>query len=280
MAREIIDVVASLRKQQRTFAVATVVETIGSASAKVGAKAVINEEGKVVAGWVGGGCAESTAANQALRCMQTGEPTVIDIDLNDEILGAGMPCGGSMRLYIEPTLPKPNLWIIGHGLIAECLCMFADAVGFDVTVDDPAVEPSKYPAATRLITDDLEYGQFKPAAQDFVVVATQHRGDHESMMHALRSSARYIALIASRKRSRLVLDYLRREGIAQQDLDRVRAPAGLDLGARSPEEIALSVISEIVAIRRAGTGLAMRDGLGAQSETRRTGNSTMRVGSR
>ena len=257
MAQEIIDVIAGLRAQRRSFAVATVVETVGSTSAKTGAKAVISEDGKIVAGWVGGGCAESTTAQQALHCIATGEPAIVDIDLDDEILGAGMPCGGSMRVYVEPTLPKPNLWILGHGLIAQRLCAFADAVGFDVIINDPAVERAQYPAAIRLITDDLEYEQFQPQPQDFVVIATQHRGDHESIKHALRSSTRYIALIASRKRSRLVMDYLRDQGLTQDDLARVRAPAGLDLGARTPEEIALSIISEIVLIRRGGTGSAM-----------------------
>ncbi|MBV8362364.1 MAG: XdhC family protein [Deltaproteobacteria bacterium] len=257
MVQEIIDVIAGLRAQRRSFAVATVVETAGSTSAKTGAKAVISDDGKIVAGWVGGGCAESTTAQQALHCIATGEPAIVDIDLNDEILGAGMPCGGSMRVYVEPILPKPNLWILGHGLIAQCLCAFANAVGFEVIINDPAVERAQYPAAGRLITDDLDYEQFQPQSQDFVVIATQHRGDHESIKHALRSPTRYIALIASRKRSRLVMDYLRDEGVAQDDLARVRAPAGLDLGARTPEEIALSIISEIVLIRRGGTGAAM-----------------------
>jgi xanthine dehydrogenase accessory factor len=280
MAQEIIDIVATLRAQRRGFAVATVIETAGSTSAKTGAKAVISEEGKVVAGWVGGGCAESTTAEQALHCIATGEPAIVEIDLNDEILGAGMPCGGSMRVYIEPTLPKPRLWILGHGLIAQCLCMFADAVGLDVIVDDPVVERAQYPAASRLITDDLDYEQFQPQAQDFVVIATQHRGDHESMKHALRSQTRYIALIASRKRSRLVLDYLRGEGIAQEDLERVHAPAGLDLGARTPEEIALCVISEIVLTRRAGTGTAMYLRLDGQSGTGHAANGLVHVGTK
>lgn len=257
MAQDIVDVVMALRSRGRPFALATVVETQGSASAKTGAKAVIDANGKVVAGWVGGGCAESTAAHEALRCIAAGSPAIIDIDLDDEVLGAGMPCGGSMRLYIEPILPKPKLWILGHGRIAECVCLFADAVGFEVIVDDPAAEPEKYPGASRLITEDLEYEEFRPDAQAFVVIATQHRGDHESLARALGGAARYVALIASRKRAGLVLDYLRRQGAAARDLERVRAPAGLDLGARTPEEIALCVVSEIVQVRRGGSGLPM-----------------------
>ena len=261
MAKEIIDVVMEMRAKHAPFAVATVVETEGSSSAKTGAKAVIDNEGRVVAGWVGGGCAESTTCHTALECMKTGRTTVIDIDLNDEVLGAGMPCGGSMRVYVEPVLPKPTLWIMGHGRVAECLCQLGDLMGLNVVVIDPVVDHSRYPAAAQLITDDMDYSQLTPTVDDFVVIATQHKGDHQSMSRALRSPAAYIALIASRKRSRLVLDYLRQEGFDEAAITRVMAPAGIDIGARTPEEIALSVMSEIVMRRRAGSGAHMRDRL-------------------
>ena len=261
MAKEIIDVVMEMRAKHEPFAVATVVETEGSSSAKTGAKAVIDRNGHVVAGWVGGGCAESTTCHTALECMKTGQTTVIDIDLNDEVLGAGMPCGGSMRVYVEPILPKPTLWIMGHGRVAECLCQLGDLMGLSVVVNDPMVERGRYPAASRLINDDMDYSQLVPAVDDYVVIATQHKGDHQSMRRALSSQAGYIALIASRKRSRLVLDYLRQEGFDETAMARVMAPAGIDIGARTPEEIALSVMSEIVMKRRAGSGAHMRDSL-------------------
>ncbi len=261
MAKEVIEVVMEMRAKREPFAVATVVETEGSSSAKTGAKAVIDHGGRVVAGWVGGGCAESTTCHTALACMESGQTTVIDIDLNDEVLGAGMPCGGSMRVYVEPILPKPTLWIMGHGRVAECLCLLGDLMGLNVVVNDPMVDRGRYPAATRLISDDMDYSQLAPLAGDFVVIATQHKGDHRSMRRALSSQAGYIALIASRKRSRLVLDYLRKEGFDDQAMARVMAPAGIDIGARTPEEIALSVMSEIVMKRRAGSGVHMRDRL-------------------
>jgi xanthine dehydrogenase accessory factor len=261
MAKEILDVLLELRAQGRPCAVATVVETLGSVSAKTGAKAVIDQEGRVVAGWVGGGCAESTTCQAALECLKSASTTVIDIDLNDEVLGAGMPCGGSMRVYVEPILPGPALWIMGHGRVAECLCQLGDLLGFRVIVNDPIVDREHYPTATRLITDDIDYRQLQPAAGDYVVIATQHRGDNESLKQALSSPAGYIALIASRKRARLVLDHLREAGFDAAALERVMAPAGLDLGARTPEEIALCVIGEMVLVRRGGSGLRMRDTL-------------------
>jgi xanthine dehydrogenase accessory factor len=269
MANEILDVQLDMRMRGQPYAVATVVETVGSSSAKTGSKMIIDEAGRVVSGWIGGGCAESTACEEALRCMQSGRTSVIDIDLNDEVLGAGMPCGGSMRVYVEPVLPKPTLWIMGHGRVAECLCLFGDLLGLNVVVNDPIVERDKYPAASRLITDDIDYEQLRPQVGDFVVIATQHKGDHESMKRALSSDASYIALIASRKRSRLVFDYLRQEHFSEEALRRVSAPGGLDLGARTPEEIALSVISEIVKVRRQGSGMPMRDKLAMPSDKSR-----------
>jgi len=264
MAKEVLDVLAEMREQKMPHAVATVVETTGSVSAKTGSKAVIDADGDLVAGWVGGGCAESTTCQTALDCIASGEPTIIDIDLDDEVLGVGMPCGGSMRVYVEAVLPRPTLWIMGHGRVGECLCQLGDLAGLEVVVDDPGVSREKYPAAARLITDDLDYSELRPEADDYVVIATQHKGDHESMQRALAANPGYIALIASRKRSRLVLDYLRQEGFSQRDLDKVVAPAGLDLGARTPEEIALCVISEIVMLRRGGSGARMRDRLKAE----------------
>lgn len=266
MAKDIFDVVTGLRASGRPFAVATVIETTGSVSAKTSSKAVIDENGRVVAGWVGGGCAESATCHTAIQCIQSGQTAILEVDMDDEVLGAGMPCGGHMRVYVEPVLPRATLWIMGHGRVAECLCSLADMVGLDVVVNDPMVDRERYPAASRLITDDLDYGTLAPAPGDFVVIATQHKGDHLSMKRALSSGVRYIALIASRKRSRLVLDYLRQEGMGDQEIERVMAPSGLDLGARTPEEIALCVISEIVLVRRGGTGLRMRDKLRDERE--------------
>ncbi|MHA7881115.1 MAG: XdhC family protein [Saccharospirillum sp.] len=261
MAQETLDVLNQLRSSGQPHAVATVVETKGSVSAKTGSKAVIDAEGRVLAGWVGGGCAESTACDAALASIATGDTQILDIDLDDEVLGAGMPCGGHMRVYVEPVLPRPCLWIMGHGRVAETLCTLGSLMGLDVIVNDPIVDRARYPDASRLITDDLDYQQLQPGADDFVVIATQHKGDHESMQQALHSKAGYIALIASRKRARLVMDYLRQAGFSEDDLARVIAPSGLDLGPRLPEEIALCVMAEIVMVRRQGSGLRMKEKL-------------------
>lgn len=247
---DIFSLAARFKEERRRFCCATVIETEGSTSARSGAKALLDTEGNVVAGWVGGGCAESTVAHAALECLTSGAPQVVEIDLDDEVLGAGMPCGGRMKVYIEPVLPAPTLWLLGHGRIAECLCHFAAVLGFAVAVNDPLANRARFPDAQRLITHDNRYDTLTPEANDFVVIATQHNGDHQSLQRVLASTAGYIALIASHKRAGLVLTYLRETGIAAADIARIRAPCGLDIGARTAEEIALAVISEIVLTRR------------------------------
>lgn len=253
---DILGVLGALADAGEPCAVATVIETRGSASAKPGSKAVIDRRGRVIEGWVGGGCAQTTVCHAGLECIGDGATRIIDLNLDDEVLGTGMPCGGSMRVFVEPLLPKPALWVLGHGAITEALCDLGVILGFRVVVDDPMAEQGHYPEAVRLITDDLDYSQLTPGPDDYVVVATQHKGDHQSMLRLTRSPCRYVALIASGKRAGLVLDFLRQEGVAEAELAAVRAPAGLDLGAATPEEIALSVLAEIVMVRRHGSGRA------------------------
>ncbi|MDO9139366.1 MAG: XdhC family protein [Methylobacter sp.] len=254
MICDILDLQLELRQVRRPYALATVVEILGSSSAKPAAKALIDLNGKVMAGWVGGGCAQSLVSGAALACFETGEPRMIDVDLNDEVFGAGMPCGGSMRVYVEPVLPKPLLWLMGHGRIVESLCEFAYRLGFEVIVNDPQATVERFPYAGRIISDDCRYQQLQPQVGDFVVVASHHKGDYDSLTRAVQSEALYIALVSSRKRADLVLARLAQEGFDKTSLARVRAPAGLNLGAKLPEEIALSIVSEMVLLRRGGNG--------------------------
>ena len=250
----ILELQLEFRENRRRYALATVVEILGSSSAKPAAKALIDASGKVIAGWIGGGCAQAMVCQAALDSFKSGEPCMIDIDLTDEIFGAGMPCGGSMRVYVEPVLPKPQLWLIGHGRILESLCEFADSLGFAVIVNDAQASADRFPTAQRIINDDQRYQQLQAQTGDFVVVATHHKGDYEALSQALNSDAAYIALVSSRKRAQLVLERLSRENFDENNLARIHAPAGLDLGAKLPEEIALSIASEMVLIRRHGSG--------------------------
>ena len=253
MNEEFFEKIAELHEAKEPFVVATVIRIEGSASAKPGAKAIIDKHGKTLMGWVGGGCAESAVCQEALACLEDEQTRIVPIDLDDEVLGVGMPCGGMMEVYVEPYLPTPELLIVGHGRIAESLAMLAKFLDFDVTINDPMADKEAFPTADRLITDDHDFSQLHVNPNTYVVVVTQHKGDHLSIKKALQGKGAYIALVASKKRSALVLEYLMDAGISQEELARVHAPAGIDIGCVTPEEIALSIISEIVAKRRGGS---------------------------
>jgi xanthine dehydrogenase accessory factor len=247
-----------LTSQGKSFAVATVVRVRGSSSAKCGAKALIDPVGKLLLGWIGGGCAESAVRSEALKAIQTERPRMITIDMTDEQLGVGMPCGGIMDIFIEPVLPNPELLIVGHGRIAQALAILGDLMGFAIIVNDPAADRDAFPQAERLVTEDFDLTETPVGARSFVVIATQHKQDHLWLERALEGNAAYIALIASHHRAALVLDYLRAEGASEDNIAKVWSPAGLDLGASTPEEIALSVMSQIVALRRGGQATSLR----------------------
>jgi xanthine dehydrogenase accessory factor len=253
MSSDFYNQAAELTSAGQAFAIATVVRVEGSSSARRGSKAIIDSQGKLLTGWVGGGCAESAVRSEALKCMETGRPQLITLDMRDEELGVGMPCGGKMEVFIEPVLPKPELLIVGHGRIAEALSAMGHLLGFGITVNDPAADHEAFPNASRLVTEDFDLTETPIGPKTFVVIATQHKRDHLWLQKALQGDAAYVALVASRHRAKLVLDYLAVAGLPPQKIASVRAPAGLDLGAATPEEIALSIMSEMVALRRGGS---------------------------
>ena len=260
MVSDLYNKAAALVSQRQPFALATVVHVIGSASARRGSKAIIDAHGRLLAGWVGGGCAESAVKSEALAVLESGRPCTITIDMSDEMLGVGMPCGGKMDVFIEPVLPAPELLIVGHGRIAETLTTLAHMMGFYVTVNDPAADRESFPLADRLVTEDFDLTETAIGPKSYVVIATQHKRDHLWLKKALEGSATYVALIASSYRAKLVLEFLRAGGVPAEKIATVWAPAGLDLGAATPEEIALSVIGQMVVLRRGGAGGALDQG--------------------
>ncbi len=233
--------------------VATVVEVVGSVSARPGAKALLDRSGRLVFGWVGGGCAETTVRDEALRALEDGRPRTDQLDLDDEVLGVGMPCGGHMTVFVEPYRLQPRLLVLGHGRIAETLAAVGKLLEFHVTVNDPLATPEAFPQAEARITDDPDYAKVECGAESFVVITTQHRSDYEALAHVLRQRPAYVGLVASRKRSALLFERLHEDGFAADVLRRVSAPCGLDLGSETPEEIALSIFAEILQRRRGGT---------------------------
>ncbi|HSK44196.1 MAG TPA: XdhC family protein [Candidatus Binatia bacterium] len=258
---------AELTAQGKPFAIATVVRVEGSSSARRGSKALLDSQGNILMGWVGGGCAESAVRSEALRCMRSEQPVLITLDMQDEILGVGMPCGGMMDVYIEPVLPQPELVIAGHGRIAETLARLAHMMNLTVTVHDPSAAKENFSEAQRIINKDFDISEIAFGPATYVVIATLHKNDHLWLQRALEGDAAYVALIASAHRSRLVLDYLLAEGVSSERVERVWAPAGLDLGAAGPEEIALSIMSQIVALRRGGNAASLKEKVAPAPDT-------------
>jgi xanthine dehydrogenase accessory factor len=254
---------AALVEAGEPFAVATVVATEGSASARPGAKALVDAQGNLLFGWIGGGCAESTVRDEALAALADSRPRLLRLDLDDEVLGVGMPCGGYLNVFVEPVLPRAMLWILGHGAIAETLSRMGTLLGFHVTVDDPLASAEAFPTAQVRIADDPDYSKVECGPGSYVVITTQHKSDYEALERVLRESPAWVGLVASRKRAALLLERLHEDGFSLEQLRNVRSPCGLDVGSETPQEIALSILAEIVSARRGGASgqpLAERGG--------------------
>lgn len=230
--------------QRRAVALATVISTRGSSAARLGAKLLIDADGVALAGWIGGGCAQQEVCGAARQALIDRQCRTLELDLEAEVLGAGMPCGGRMQVFVEPLALAPRLWVVGQGALAGALAQAGQLAGFvPILIGEGA--PVEGALARR---EPPAPSEIEPA--DAAVVATQHRGDHLVLPGLLCSPAGYVGLIASRHRAGLVRDYLATAGLTPAQLARLRAPAGLALGGRTPGEIALSVLSQILAQRQ------------------------------
>lgn len=229
--------------QRQPLALATVIATHGSSAADPGAKLLIAADGATLAGWIGGGCAQQEVCQAAREALIDRQCRTLELDLESEVLGAGMPCGGRMQVFIEPLAPPPRLWVVGQGALAGALAQAGRLAGFaPVLIGEGA--PVEGALRRR---EPPAPAEIEPA--DAAVVATQHRGDHLVLPVLLRSPAGYVGLIASRHRAGLVRHYLAGAELTPVQLARLHAPAGLALGGRTPGEIALSVLSQILALR-------------------------------
>jgi len=255
MADDVLALALLLRGRGEPFAVATVVRCERPTSAKPGAKALIRRDGTVT-GWVGGACAEPVVVREALSSLRDGQPRLIGLrgdgsallGRTEGIVPYAMTChsGGTLEIYVEPFLPKPLLVLVGHGPVVETLAALGQTTGFAVSV-----------LAPETLGDEL--GHLRLEREASVVVATHGSADEEALERVLQSEAGYVSLIASRKRAAVMIETLKRRGVAPERLGRLKAPAGLDLGALTPEEIAVSILAEIVQSRRAAKPEALED---------------------
>jgi xanthine dehydrogenase accessory factor len=263
---EVTDLVARLKANEQAFVLATVVRTVSVTAAKAGAKAVIRPDGTIAAGWIGGGCARGAVLNAAREALADGKPRMVSVQPENLLAELGVtpgedrdgvrfaknmcPSNGTMDIFVEPVLPHPSLIILGASPVAISLAAQARQLGYHVTVAAPGGDLSGEPDADMLI-DGYQLGQLSEARR-FVVISTQGKGDEAALRAAVRIEAVYQAFVGSRRKMIALRDKLVAESIAPEAIDRIKAPAGLDLGAITPEEIALSILAEITCERRRG----------------------------
>ena len=261
---DILEIIATRKSAGEPFALATVVRTVAATAAKAGAKAVILPDGTISEGWIGGGCARAAVLKAARDALADGRSRLVSVQppdaLDQQGLEAGVedggvrfaknmcPSQGSMDIFVEPVLPRPQVVICGASPVAIAVAELARRTGFSVTVCAPAAEQSAFAEADRRI--DGYALPVEEAGARYVVVSTQGRGDEAALLAALAVDAEYVAFVGSRKKAEALRATLRERGVALERLAKLKAPAGLDLGAITPDEIAISILAEIVGARR------------------------------
>jgi xanthine dehydrogenase accessory factor len=255
-----------LKAAEQAFVLATVVRTVSVTAAKAGAKAIIRPNGTIAAGWIGGGCAKGAVLKAAREALADGEPRMVSVQPEDMLAELGVkpgenrdgvrfasnmcPSKGTMDIFIEPVLPHPSLVIFGGSPVAMSLAAQARQLGYHVTLAAPAGDLSAVPDADMLV-DGFAPGELNQARR-FIVVSTQGKGDEAALRAAVAIEAEYHAFVGSRRKMAALREKLVANGVAPEAIDRVKAPAGLDLGAITPEEIAMSILAEITVERRRG----------------------------
>lgn len=263
---EVLDLVARMKAAEESFVLATVVRTVSVTAAKAGAKAIIRPDGTIVAGWIGGGCARGAVLKAAREALADGTPRMVSVQPENLLAELGVkpgetregvrfasnlcPSRGTMDIFVEPVLPHPSLVVLGASPVAMSLAAQAKPLGYHVTLAAPGIDIGAAPEPDVLI-DSFELGELHEARR-FVVVSTQGKGDEAALRAALATAADYLAFVGSRRKMAALRDKLVTEGVDAALLDRVKAPAGLDLGAITPEEIAMSILAEITQVRRRG----------------------------
>jgi xanthine dehydrogenase accessory factor len=238
-----VEILARVVEARGSAALATVVEVKGASPAKIGAQIVLWADG-TAGGTVGGGNLETAILSDARAAMASGHPVLAHYNLTEEGQDAvGALCGGEVRVFIQPFLPPPQLIIVGGGHIGRPLKVMGEAAGFDVSVVD--VEPGRANVASLesvILTADCHV----------VLITMDHVSDEAALRRVIDSPARYVGMIGSRHKCDVIMGHLRADGFGEETLARVHAPIGLDLGGPTPEEIAVSILAEIIAVRRGG----------------------------
>jgi xanthine dehydrogenase accessory factor len=253
---DIYEEIVRLRHEGRRGAVATIVNVRGSIPSFETAKMLVRDDGSIV-GTIGGGCVEAEVWQAAREIMESEKARTLTFNLNQNPkYDTGLVCGGTLDIFIEPILPPASLYIFGAGHVALSLYRCARTAGFDITViDDRAsyANRERFPDAQDVLAEDFEQAmsRLSPNETSYVVIVTRgHRDDMRVLRWAVQTRARYVGMIGSKRKTIAITRELVKEGVSEQLFQRVHAPVGLDIGAITPEEIAVAITAELIAVRR------------------------------
>lgn len=254
---DLFDEIVRLRQAGQKCALATITQVNGSIPSYESAKMLVREDGSML-GTIGGGCVEAEVWNTAREVIANERPRNLQFSLGqDAALDNGLICGGQLEVFVEAIVPQPRLYLFGAGHISKSLAQASQLAGFSVTVidnRDTYASRERFPDAQEVIAEEYEDVFPALAVNDtsYIVIVTRgHRDDMRVLRWAATTRARYIAMIGSRRKVISVIEELAKEGFPAEILDRLHAPMGFDIGAITPEEIAISVVAEMIAVRRA-----------------------------
>ncbi len=253
---DIYEAIVDLRRRGEKAVLATVVRTHGSAPRKEGAKMLVKTDGRIV-GTVGGGALEHQVRQEALRRMDETEMSLLHFEMtNGDASRAGVLCGGTVDVFVEPIHPLPVIFIFGGGHISLPLARIGKMAAFRIVVIDDRPEyanPERFPEADETMVGDFAAMMRKlmiDGSSYIVIVTREHQYDSQVLEWAARTPAAYVGMIGSKRKVQAVFSHLKARGITQEQLDRVHSPIGLPIGAETPEEIAVSIMAEIIQVRR------------------------------
>ncbi len=255
MNQEVFSALSDALDRGEEVALVTIVASTGSTPQRVGAKMLVYADGRTV-GTIGGGCYENEAFWKAREAIKSRKPLNVKFELTDDIAEeTGLICGGQMEVFIEPVEAAPDVYIFGAGHVGYCLARMAHDTGFRVHVVDDRekfASAERFQAGTEVIVDDIPTWletHTLPSNAYAVVVTRGHKHDIDALRALAPANLRYVGLIGSRAKVKRIYDALRLEGISPETLTRVHAPIGLDIGAITPQEIAVSILAELIAVK-------------------------------
>ena len=266
---DIFEEIVELRRTGRRGALATIINARGSIPSFESAKMLVRDDGSI-SGTIGGGCVEGEVWQAAREVMEEEKPRTLSFNLNhDPKYDSGLVCGGTLQVYLEPILPVQTLYLFGAGHVSVNVYRAARMTGFEVVIVDDResfANRERFPEAKDVYADDFEQvmSQLAPNQSSYVVIVTRgHRDDMRVLRWAVDTPAKYIGMIGSQRKVIAIYKQLQQEGIAPEKLARVYAPVGLEIGAVTPEEIAIAIVAELIAIRRGASDIPHKRSLKA-----------------